>query len=126
MSAKSKRNKENKKAESRLLDQDPIEQRALQIARDEGRGEISEMDRLRAREELLAPNETIREPELTPGMPEITEWDEVPGSSGTRTARVLPEDEASVGKELVEKGFRGPDRTRNGEDPLLRSEESES
>lgn len=124
MSAKSTRHRRNQKAESNLLDHDRIEQRALQIARSEGRGLIGEEDRDRAREELLAPEETTGEPEISPEMnPQITAWDEAPASAGKRADKVLPEDEASIGKELAEKGLRGPRLTRNGEDPLLRGEE---
>ena len=119
MSAKSSRHRRNQKAEARLLDRDPVEQRALQIARMEGREAISQEDRRRAGEELLAPNEARNEPEIAPGMePQITVWDEAPASSGTRAFKVEPEDEASIGKELVEKGLRGPRRNRQGDDPL--------
>ncbi|HUB68000.1 MAG TPA: hypothetical protein VL981_11000 [Candidatus Methylacidiphilales bacterium] len=119
MSAKSTRHRRNQKAESSLLDHDLIEQRALQIARNEGRDQISQEDRARAREELLAPNEITGEPEISPDMsPQITAWDEAPASTGKKIEKVEPEDEASIGKELVEKGMRGPRRTRSGEDPL--------
>jgi hypothetical protein len=123
MSTKSTRHRRNQKAESNLLDHDLIEQRALQIARDEGRDLISQEDRARAREELLAPNEVTGEPEISPEMhPQITAWDEAPASTGKKVDKVTPEDEASIGKELVEKGMRGPRRTRSGEDPLRRSQ----
>jgi len=119
MSAKSTRHRHNQKDESRLLDHDPIEQRALQIARSEGRDDISEDDRDRAKSELRAPNDIPVEPEITPGMePQLTAWDEAPASSGTRSPRVEPEDEASIGKELVEKGLRRPRRNQDGSDPL--------
>jgi hypothetical protein len=114
MSTKSNRQKKNQAAESRLLDQSKIEQRAMQIARDEGRGLITADDRARAREELLAPNDNPGDPETAPelGAEGVTAWDEAPGSSGHQVERVAPEDEASVGKELVEKGLRGPHQAR--------------
>jgi hypothetical protein len=116
MSAKNRRHRHNQQAESRLLDNDPIEQRALQISRLEGRDVITQEDRQRAQEELLAPNETPPSPELSREVDtEITAWDEAPGSSGKRAEKVLPEDEASVGKELIEKGMRGPHRSRERE-----------
>lgn len=109
MSKKSQRHRENQKNESRLLDQDPVEQRALQIARDEGRDEITEEDRERSQEELLAPNEVPTDPEISPGMePQVEVWDEAPASTGKRAFKVKPEDEASIGKELAEKGLRAP------------------
>jgi hypothetical protein len=125
MSKKSSRHRRNERAESRLLDHDAIEQRALQISRNEGHETITQDDRRRAREELLAPNEATGVPEVSPEMkPEITAWDEAPGSSGSKAVKVEPEDEASIGKELVEKGLRGPRRTRQGDDPLRRSDSS--
>jgi hypothetical protein len=110
MSAKSNRHRKNRETESRLLDDSEIEQRALQIARQEGRGLITAEDRARAREELLAPNEVSDEPEVSPelGSKEVTTWDEAPGSSGKQVPKVKLEDEASIGKDLIEKGLRGP------------------
>jgi hypothetical protein len=123
MSSKSTRHRHNVAAESRLLDESQIEQRAVQIARDEGREIPTSEDRTRAREELLGPNETLGDPEVTPELGrEITAWDEAPESSGRVVEKVGLEDEASIGKELVEKGLRGPRRTRSGEDPLTRQD----
>ena len=122
MSSKSTRHRHNQAEESRLLDGSEIEQRAVQIARDEGRDIPSADDRARAREELLGPNETLGDPEVTPelGGRDLTAWDEAPEDHGHQVKRVRPEDEASIGKELVEKGMRGPRRTSTGEDPLRR------
>jgi hypothetical protein len=122
MSSKSTRHRHNHAAESRLLNESEVEQRALQIAIDEGRDLPNAEDRARAREELLGPNETLGDPEVAPelGGREITAWDEAPEDSGHRVERVTPEDEASIGKELVEKGMRGPVRNSNGDDPLRR------
>ena len=124
MKTKSSRHRRNQEVESRLLDHDLIEQRALQISRIEGHDFITEDDRQRAREELMAPHEPMGEPEISPDMePQITAWDEAPASSGTRAPKVKPEDEASIRKELAEKGLRGPRRTRQGEGPLRRTSE---
>jgi hypothetical protein len=121
MSSKSNRHRHNRSTESRLLDESKIEQRAVQIARDEGREMPTSDDRARAREELLGPNETLGDPEVAPELgKEITAWDEAPESSGRIVEKIGPEDEASIGKELVEKGLRGPRRTRLGDDPLRR------
>jgi len=124
MSIKSSRHRQNRKLESARLDRDLIEQRALQIARDEGREEISEDDRNRAEQELLAPNEIVAEPEISPEMePEVSPWDGAPASTGKRAITVKPDDEANINQELIEKGLRGPRRLENGEDPLQRNEE---
>jgi len=126
MSTKSKRHHRNKRSESRLLDRDLIEQRALQISRDERRDTISQDDRERAETELYAPNEFQEPPEITPGMePQVTAWDEAPASAGHQVSKVEPEDEASVGKELIEKGLRAPRRDRQGGDPLFRGRSDE-
>ncbi len=116
MSTKSHRNHLNQEAESRLIDHSPIEERAVEIALQEGRDEVSDEDRARAREELLAPNETQGDPEVAPelGVKEVTAWDEAPESSGHRVERVLPEDETSIGKELIENGLRGPRKSTPG------------
>jgi hypothetical protein len=109
----SKSNRRNQAAESRLIDESEIEQRAVQISRDEGREIVTADDRARAREELLAPNETTGDPEVSAELGgDITAWDEVPGSTGTQAPRIVPEDENSVGKELVEKGLRAPHARR--------------
>jgi len=81
----------------------------LQIARMDGREVCNDDDRRAARSELLAPNEVVTEaPEVSPDTADVTAWDEAPGSSGHRVKKVEPEDEASVGKDLIEKGLRGP------------------
>ena len=110
MSAKSNRHHKNQAAESRLLDESQLEQRAMEIAREEGRTVPHSEDRARAREELLAPNESLGDPEVAPelGGKDILAWDEAPESSGRRVEKVRPEDEQSIGKELIENGLRGP------------------
>jgi hypothetical protein len=124
MSSKSTRHHHNQAAESRLIDDSQIEQRAVQIARDEGREIPSADDRARAKEELLAPNESLGDPEVSPELgEEITAWDEAPGARGHKIKDIVPDDETSVGKDLVEKGLRGPRRTQLGEDPLRREDQ---
>lgn len=113
MSTKSKRHRQNQKKESHLLDHDPIEQRALQIARSEGRHSISQDDRLRAQEELDSPNALPTDPEFTPGMePQLVAWDEAPASTGKQTPKVQPEDEKNIVQDLIENGLRMPSRSR--------------
>jgi hypothetical protein len=106
----STRSRKNQAAESRLVDESKIEARALQIARDEGREVVTADDRARAREELLAPNESEGAAETSPelGVGEVTAWDEAPGASGRRVPRVLPEDETAADQELIENGLRAP------------------
>jgi hypothetical protein len=121
MSSKSNRHRHHQAAESRLLDDSQIEQRAVQIARDEGRDTPTADDRARAREELLAPNEILGDPEVAPELgKDITAWDEAPESRGRMIKKIGLEDENSIGKDLVEKGLRGPRRTSRGGDPLRR------
>jgi hypothetical protein len=81
----SSHSKKNRAAESRLLDESAIEQRAMQIARDDGRGLITQDDRARAREELLAPNQNVGDPEVAPELGEnVAEWDEAPAPAELR------------------------------------------
>jgi hypothetical protein len=49
-------------------------------------------------------------PEVVPGTENLTKWDEAPGSKGGAAPRVVPEDENSVGEELVEDGVESADR----------------
>jgi len=113
MSAKSHRNRQNRKQENHILDTDPLEQRALQIARDEGRDEITKEDRERAEIELYATSEPAEAPEVLPGVEtEVTAWDEAPASSGRHVPNIIPEDETNVSKDLVEKGLRVPNDGR--------------
>ena len=124
MSSKSTRHRHNQAEESRLLDHSEIEQRAVQIARDEGRETPDASDRARAREELLGPDETLGDPEVTAemGAANITEWDVAPEDSGHMVEKVGLDDENAIGKDLVEKGMRGPKRTHSGSVKLRRPE----
>ena len=81
----------------------------MQIARDEGRGTPSADDRARAREELQTPNGAPLDPEVAPELGgDRTSADEAPGESGRKIPNIIFDDEESIGKELVEKGMKGP------------------
>jgi hypothetical protein len=103
-------NVKNQAAASRLLDESAVEQRALQIARLEGRDLATEDDRARAREELLAPNQTTGDPEVAPelGAAKVTAWDEAPGDNGAQVPVAGPDDEQTIMEDLTEHGLRGP------------------
>jgi hypothetical protein len=117
MSSKSTRHRENRAAEAHLLEASALEQRALQIARSEGRYAITASDRARASEELLAPNEIVSVPEMGSklGGCEPASWSQPPGSMGRQAETVRPEDDGNPIRDLVENGMRGPCRSRHAE-----------
>ena len=117
MSSKSTRHRENRAAEAHLLEASVLEQRALQIARSEGRHGINASDRARAEEELLAPNEVVGVPELGSklGGQEPSPWGQPPGHTGRQAETVRPEDDGNQIRDLVENGMRGPCRSRHAD-----------
>lgn len=81
-----------------------LEQRALELARTDGRSEANEADRHQALADLLGPS-GVSTPEADPEVEEVTVWDESPDIHGVQTPRVLPEDEANIAVTLVEEGL---------------------
>jgi hypothetical protein len=51
-------------------------------------------------------------PEVSKATENLVAWDDPPDSAGHEAPRVLPEDEASVAEQLVEKGVDAADRER--------------
>ena len=80
-----------------------IEERAVQLARIDGRKEANEADRTLAQAELQGAIEP-QSPEATPPVEEIVMWDEAPGSFGTHAPQVHPDDDAQIGEVLIEEG----------------------
>lgn len=62
-----------------------------------------------------APNEPLEGSEITAefGNKEPAAWNEPPTDEGRQTPKVLPEDFRNPSKELVEKGLKEPNRSRN-------------
>jgi hypothetical protein len=93
-----------------------IEERAREIARSDGRAQPNDLDRTRAREELIgatADSEkpaTKKEPGRDWGMPLV--------SSGEKAPTVRPEDEQNIPEKLIQEGINEADhdqRSRSGQ-----------
>ena len=75
--------------------------------------EPNEDDEIDPEEIRAASDETptdLTPPELSAQTKDLTEWDEVPGSSGKVAHTVLPEDAVPAAEELVEEGADEADR----------------
>ena len=83
-----------------------IEKRARELAHTEGRDEVSDSDRARAREELSGPVHLPTAPEaISPELEELVACDDPASSSGHKVEPVgLPSDE-SIGEQLVQEGL---------------------
>ena len=87
--------------------QQMVEQRAREIAQSDGRPQANDVDRTRAREELIGP---------TPGS-EKSPTKEEPGrdwqmplvSTGEKAPTVRPEDDHNIPEELIEEGVEEAD-----------------
>ena len=81
-----------------------VEQRARELAVIAGRAgsDFSPADLEQAKLELLGVE--VAPADETTSVASVTEWDEVPGSSGTQAPKHGPQDEANVAEELVEQG----------------------
>jgi hypothetical protein len=80
-----------------------IEERAREIARSDGRTPPNELDRTRAREELIGTtsgsdkSSTTEEP--------ATDWYTPRASSGEKTPTVPPEDDENIPAKLIQEGI---------------------
>jgi len=87
-----------------------VQERALELAKADGRREPNDKDRFTAREELLGAGQEPLPPEAAePAVENLTSWDEPPEASGSRAPQVLPEDDANIPKRLVEEGLEEAD-----------------
>ena len=93
-----------------------IEEQARQIARSDGRAQPNDLDRTRAREELIGVTSgsekpaTREEPGRDWGMPLV--------SSGEKAPTVRPEDEQNIPEKLIQEGIDEADhdqRSRSGQ-----------
>jgi hypothetical protein len=92
-----------------------IEERAREIARSDGRTEPNDLDRTRAREELIGATPTSEKPATRkePGR----DWEMPLVSSGEKAPTVRPEDEENIPEKLIEEGIEEADhdqRSRSG------------
>ena len=95
------------------VDNSLVEQRALEIAKTDGRTEANQADRATARTELLGLGNPATPPEAPdPAIEDIVEWDSPVDSNGHRSPKVLPEDEANIAEVLVEEGLEEADHNQ--------------
>ena len=93
-----------------------IERRALEIAHSDGRAQTNDLDRTRAREELIGPASDSEKPPTReePGR----DWQMPLVSSGDKAPTIRPEDDANIPQQLIEEGIEEADH-----DQRLRSEQ---
>jgi hypothetical protein len=105
-----------------------VEVRASELARTEGRESVTDTDRERARVEMTnLPGEPVAPEAVQPEIEQLVAWDEPADASGHRAQRVSPDDEATIGEQLVQEGVEeaehdlrvtaveDPDKTSLGE-----------
>ena len=85
-----------------------VEERAREIARSDSRGQPNDLDRTRAREELIGPTSASENPPTReePGR----DWEMPLVSSGEKAPTVRPEDEENIPEKLIEEGIEEADR----------------
>ena len=93
-----------------------IEERASQIARSDGRAQANDLDRTRAREELIGRTSGSEKPATReePGR----DWEMPLVSSGEKVPPVRPEDEENIPEKLIQEGVDEADhdqRRRSGQ-----------
>ena len=79
-----------------------IEERAREIACSDGRAQANDLDRTRAREELIGPTSDSEKPPTReePGR----DWQMPLVSSGEKAPTVRPEDDENIPEKLVQQG----------------------
>jgi hypothetical protein len=86
-----------------------LEQRARDLAEEDGRTDPTDADRARALEELSGLSEDLP-PEVPPGVENLTSWNENPGTTGRAVNTAPPDQDVDVGLELVEEGVDEADQ----------------
>jgi hypothetical protein len=86
-----------------------IRQRAMELARMDGRKEAGAHDLANACEELKNPGPASA-PEADESEEPVGSWSDAPGSAGRRGVEVLPDDEQTLAEHLVEEGLEEADR----------------
>ncbi|MEP6685699.1 MAG: hypothetical protein ABJB22_02885 [Verrucomicrobiota bacterium] len=88
-----------------------LEQRARDLAEQDGRTNPTDADRAKALEELSGLTEDGA-PEVPPGDENLTSWNESPDAAGHAVPTSLPDDEADVSAQLTEEGVEEADQDR--------------
>lgn len=84
-----------------------LEERAREIARSDGRSQPNDLDRTRAREELIGPTSTSEKPPTReePGR----DWQMPLVSTGEKAPTVRPEDDENIPAKLIQEGVEEAD-----------------
>lgn len=90
---------------------DEVERHAAEIARMDGRTEVGDQDRYRARLELANPG-AAAPPEADETVYPVETWSKGAASQGHRATRVESDDEQTVAEQLVEEGVEEADLER--------------
>ena len=97
-----------------------LQQRARDLAQEDGRTEPRDADFQKAREELSGFTEDSA-PEVPPGDESLTSWNESTDTTGQKVDTSPPDQDVDVGLELVEEGVDEADqdqrRAAKDEDP---------
>jgi hypothetical protein len=90
-----------------------VEQRAREIARGDGRAQPNDLDRSRAREELIGPTSVSEKAPTTeePGR----DWQMPLVSSGEKAPTVRPEDDENIAEKLIQEGIDEADHDQRFE-----------
>lgn len=88
-----------------------LQQRARDLAEQDGRTVPTDADRARALEELITEAATPA-PEIPPGDQDLISWNESPDTAGHAVPVFPPDDEAEVSAELTEEGVDEADQDR--------------
>ena len=84
-----------------------LEERAREIARSDGRSQPNDLDRIRAREELIGPTSASEKPPTNeePGR----DWQMPLVSTGEKAPTLRPEDDENIPEKLVQEGVEEAD-----------------
>ena len=88
-----------------------LQQRAQDLAEQDGRTEPTDADRAHALRELRSPIAN-RAPEVPPGDENLTVWNQSPDMTGHLVPNVLPDDEAGISAELTKEDVEEADQDR--------------
>ena len=88
-----------------------LQQRAQDLAEQDGRTEATNADRAHALGELSGPVAN-RAPEVPPGDENLTVWNQSSDVTGHIVPNVLPDDEADISAELTKEGMEEADQDR--------------
>ena len=88
-----------------------LQQRAQDLAEQDGRTEPTDADRAHAFRELRSPIAN-RAPEVPLGDENLTVWNQSPDMTGHLVPNFLPDDEADISAELTKEGVEEADQDR--------------